>query len=158
MQDSGHTPAWSGPTVERVMSNGKRIFALTFRRWLVEQAGKPGASVAGLALRHGINANQLRRWIKVERGSECVQQGVSLLPVMIGALPAPAPAATTPVITQRAGEMNHAAILDAAVPVRAPLSEAGQGQIEVELNGARLTFQGEVALKALRVVMNALTK
>ena len=48
------------------MSNGKRIFALAFRRWLVEQARKPGASVAGLALRHGINANQLRRWMTLE--------------------------------------------------------------------------------------------
>jgi len=46
MQDSGHTPEWSGPAVERVMSNGKRVFALAFRRWLVEQASQPGASVA----------------------------------------------------------------------------------------------------------------
>jgi transposase len=157
MQDSGHTLAWSGPTVERVLSNGKRIFVLSFRRWLVEQASQPGASVAGLALRHGINANQLRRWIKVERGPECAQQGMSFLPVTIGALPTPAPAATTPVITPRSCERNHAAILDAAA-ARAPIPEASRGRIEVELGGARLKFEGGIALKALRVVMEALTK
>jgi transposase len=63
MLNSGHTPDWTGPTVERVMSNGERVFALAFRRWLVEQARQPGASVEGLGLRHGINANQLRRWM-----------------------------------------------------------------------------------------------
>ena len=45
------------------MSNGERVFALAFRRWLVEQARQPGASVEGQGLRHGINANQLRRWM-----------------------------------------------------------------------------------------------
>ena len=31
MQDSGHTPEWNGPTVERVMRNGKRIYVSTGR-------------------------------------------------------------------------------------------------------------------------------
>ena len=53
MQDSGHTPEWNGPTVERVMRNGKRIYVSAFKAWLVEQALKPEVSVAGLALRHG---------------------------------------------------------------------------------------------------------
>jgi hypothetical protein len=38
MLNRGHTPEWTDQRVERVMSNGKRIFALAFRRWLVEQA------------------------------------------------------------------------------------------------------------------------
>ena len=66
MQDSGHTPEWNGPTVERVMRNGKRIYVSAFKAWLVEQALKPEVSVAGLALRHGVNANQLRSWMKLE--------------------------------------------------------------------------------------------
>jgi transposase-like protein len=33
-----------------------------------------------LALRHGINANQLRRWIKVERGPERAQQASGSTP------------------------------------------------------------------------------
>jgi transposase len=102
---------------------------LSFKRWLVEQTSKPGASVAGLALRHGINANQLRRWIKVERGLGCAPQGVSLLPVTIGALPA----ATVPATT-----------------------ESG-GHIEVEIFGARLKLHGLVNAQSLRVMLEALS-
>ena len=78
MQDSGHTPEWTVQTVERLMRNGKRLFTSAFKAWLVEQAGKPATSVAGLALRHGVNANQLRRWMRLaeqyvpsERRSSC---------------------------------------------------------------------------------------
>ena len=46
MQDSGHTPELNGPTVERVMRNGKRIYVSAFKAWLVEQALKPEVSVA----------------------------------------------------------------------------------------------------------------
>ena len=56
MQDSGHTPEWSGPKVERTLRNGKQIYFSAFKAWLVEQAGRPGASVSGLALRNGVNA------------------------------------------------------------------------------------------------------
>ena len=87
MLNCGHTPEWTGPTVERVLSNGKRIFAFAFRRWLVGQARQPGTSVAGLALRHGINANQLRRWMAVKHRL-AAGEGVALLPVTIEATPA----------------------------------------------------------------------
>ena len=86
MVDCGDTPEWTGPTVERVMSNDKRIFALAFRRWLVEQARKPRASVAGLALHHGINANQLRRRMTSATTSlQPCRIGVALLPVTLEA-------------------------------------------------------------------------
>ena len=134
MLDSGHTPEWSGPTVERVLSNGKRIFAFAFRRWLVEQARQPGASVAALALRHGINANQLRRWMTVEhklaRG-----EGVALLPVTIEAAPAPP-----------------------AVPLAVAAPAAPSGPIEIEVFGARLKLHGEVDAQRLRVVLDALAR
>lgn len=65
MQDSGHTSAWTGQAVERTKSNGKRVFATAFKRWIVEEARRPGASVAGLAMQHGVNANQLHRWMRL---------------------------------------------------------------------------------------------
>jgi transposase len=67
MQDSGRRSEWMGQTVERVLSNGKRVFSAPFKAWLVDEAIKPGTSVAGLALRHGINANLLRRWMLLAR-------------------------------------------------------------------------------------------
>ena len=66
MLNSGHAPDWIGLTVEWVMNKGGYVFARTFQRWLVEQARQPGASVACLDLRYGINANQLRRWMSVD--------------------------------------------------------------------------------------------
>ena len=58
MQDSGHTLDWpGGPAVVRVRSNGKREFTAAFKTWIVEQALVPGTSTAGLAMKHGINAN-----------------------------------------------------------------------------------------------------
>ena len=38
-----------------------------FKRAVIEACGEPGASVAGIAMAHGINANQVRRWMR-ERG------------------------------------------------------------------------------------------
>jgi transposase len=131
MLNCGHTPEWIGPTVERVMSNGKRIFAFAFRRWLVEQARMPGASVAGLALRHGINANQLRRWMSVDGKLSCGGEGVALLPVTIQATAATA--------------------TDVAVPT--PV-----GHIELEVFGARLKLHGDVDGNRLRVVLDALAR
>lgn len=46
-------------------ANGKRVFSTAFKAWLVAQAGRPGVSVAALAMRHEINANQLRRWMRL---------------------------------------------------------------------------------------------
>lgn len=117
------------------MSNGKRIFALAFRRWLVEQARKPGASVAGLALRHGINANQLRRWMSVDHKLAAVAPGVALLPVTVEA------EATTEVV----------------VPQPPPAAMAA-GLIELEVFGARLKLHGEVDGQRLRVVLDALAR
>ena len=117
------------------MSNGKRIFALAFRRWLVEQARKPGASVAGLALRHGINANQLRRWMSVDHKLAAVPPGVALLPVTVEA------EATTEVV----------------VPQPPPAAMAA-GLIELEVLGARLKLHGEVDGQRLRVVLDALAR
>ena len=130
MVDCGHTLEWTGPTVERVLSNGKRVFALSFRRWLVGQAHKPGASVAGLALQHGINANQLRRWMVVDEHVRTGGQPVALLPVMI--------------------ESNSAA------PVAAPAPRPADGAIDIELAGARVRVRGHVEEDSLRCVLRAL--
>lgn len=126
MLDCGHTLEWTGPTVERVLSNGKRVFALAFRRWLVEQARQPGASVAGLALKHGINANQLRRWMDVDGQLRMPEQSVALLPVTV--------------------ESNAAAVAPR------PTSET----IDIEIDGARVRLRGQVDEDSLRCVLKAL--
>jgi len=62
------------------MRNGKRSITTAVKIWLVEQAAGRGVLVAGLALKHGVDANQLRRWMKLQhlRGNSPV---LALLPV-----------------------------------------------------------------------------
>lgn len=52
------------------------------RRALIEACGEPGASVAGVKLANGINANQLRRWMR-QRGIEPPE--LSCLPLRVAA-------------------------------------------------------------------------
>ncbi len=47
----------------------RRTHSEEFKQSLINACGEPGASVAGVALANGINANQLRRWMR-ERGIE----------------------------------------------------------------------------------------
>ena len=130
MQYSGHTQEWTGQTVERLMRNGRRIFTSAYKAWLVEQAGKPATSVAGLALRHGVNANQLRRWMRLaqQHGNELASV---LLPVHIGPTAAPVAPPTT-------------------------VSSAAAAPIEIEVAGAVVRVYEGVDARRLRMVLDAL--
>ncbi|MEO6745459.1 MAG: transposase [Caldimonas sp.] len=112
------------------MRNGKRIFASSFKAWLVEQASGPGTSVAGLAMRHSVNANQLRRWMKLQRDWP-VSPAPLLLPVTISS----------------------------AAPPVAPADEAtdrSPAPIEIELAGAVVRVHRGVDPQQLRLVLQAL--
>ena len=52
-----------GLEVVRVTSNGRRYYGRAGKARLVEACLEPGISVARLALEHGVNANQLRKWV-----------------------------------------------------------------------------------------------
>ena len=58
----------------------RRTHSEEFKQSLIEACGEPGASVAGVALANGINANQLRRWMR-ERGIEPPE--LSCLPLRV---------------------------------------------------------------------------
>ena len=60
----------------------RRTHSEEFKRSLIDACGKPGASVAGVALANGINASQLRRWMR-ERGIEPPE--LSCLPLRVAA-------------------------------------------------------------------------
>jgi transposase-like protein len=135
MQDSGHTSAWAGQTVERTRSNGKRVFATAFKLWIVEEARRPGASVAGLAMRYGINANQLHRWVR--------------LPHLRGEAPASLPAPVLlPVIVEAGQPCAASTSTTAAAPV----------PIEIELGGAVVRVPVGVDAATLRTVLAALRR
>ncbi len=71
----------------------KRHHSLEFRQRVIDAALQPGASIAGVALAHGLNANLLRKWIKasgktVHQNKVCMDQepgALTALPVRIEA-------------------------------------------------------------------------
>lgn len=90
MDDSGHTPVWTGQRIARTNARGRHRYLPAFKAWIVEQALVPGTSLAGLAMRHQVNANQLRRWVTLRQrlGFEAVPAPASkLLPVVVSAPP-----------------------------------------------------------------------
>ena len=60
----------------------RRTHSEEFKQSLIEACNEPGASVAGVALANGINANPLRRWMR-ERGIEPPE--LSCLPLRVAA-------------------------------------------------------------------------
>ena len=126
--------------VERVLRNGKRVFAHGFKLALVQRCLQPGVSVAGVALTHGVNANLLRKWIGKHRAELCAPSTPALLPVIVdgsatACVEAPAPRAVAP----------------AAMP-EAP------GSIQIDLCGARVTLHGEIDARRLRTVLDVLAQ
>jgi transposase len=120
--------------VERVLGNGKRVFAEAYKQSLVERCLQPGTSVSRVALEHGINANLLRKWIdkRTPRSS-----GVAMLvPVTI---------------KPTTDEVRPAA---AALPSARPPS----GVIEIEIGRVRVRLRGDVDARRLDVVLEALAR
>jgi transposase len=57
----------AGLKVVSIGRDGKRRFDRQTKQKLVEACLEPDASVAGLALKHGVNANLLHKWIKLHQ-------------------------------------------------------------------------------------------
>lgn len=122
---------FEGERIERVRCDGKRMFTLAYKRWVVGQCGRAGVSVAGLALANGINANVLRRWIV--QSKEATEGEARLVPVTIA-----------PPGIRAHGERQSW-----------PDCRAG-GSIELEIGQVRVKLQGEVEEVRLRTVLKVL--
>lgn len=64
--------------VTGVTATGKRRFDAEGKRKLIEACLQPGASIAGLALKAGVNANQLHKWIQLRERANAVAARVSV--------------------------------------------------------------------------------
>ena len=114
--------------------DGRRVYSPRQKRAIVEQCVQPGASVAGIALAHGINANLVRKWIIKQRGVRPKAKGASvgsstLLPVAIRAV--------TPRSSVRVA--------------------AARALIVLALNGVRVELVGGVDAEGLRTVLRVLS-
>ena len=115
----------------RVNRTGRRTYSRQYKLEIIKECSAPGASVAGVALSHGINANLVRRWIVQHRSGRMLVMP-SLLPVTLSA--APRPAATQ------------------------PSTPTASGVIEIELEAARILVRGAVDAATLRAVLDALAR
>ena len=61
----------------------RRSFARAFKRQVIEETLVPGASVSGVALRHGLNNNMVFKWRReyLRRHASVPTRPVKLLPV-----------------------------------------------------------------------------
>ncbi|PRE10911.1 IS66 family insertion sequence hypothetical protein [Burkholderia multivorans] len=125
-------------TVTRVGRNGKRRYDAQSKRRLIEACLQPGVSVAGLALKAGVNANQLRRWIRLyqERG------GLTRPSPAMGVVAAPAaPSAFIPVVEiDRHDTLEPMPVATSvSAPARASTRASVRSQLTVEMpNGVTL--------------------
>ncbi|MBK8508119.1 MAG: transposase [Candidatus Competibacteraceae bacterium] len=133
--------------VIRVDASGRRQYSLEFKRRLAKLALEPGASVAGIALAHRINANQLFKW----RQDYLRQRGEATAPE-----PTPPPEVTLlPVVVPAARPQLEpsAPVLVAERDIEPP---SGPGQIEVQLGRARVRVTGPVDLALVERILNHL--
>jgi transposase-like protein len=68
------------PAQERARK--RRTFTLQFKRDVAAQCLEPGASVSGIALSHGINANVVRKWLPKVRAATSTAVA-TMLPVSV---------------------------------------------------------------------------
>jgi transposase len=109
---------------------------------VVQETLAPGASVAGVALKHRLNANLVFTWRRklLPTLAPAQAKSVKLLPVTVADLPAALPAVGSEQLT-------------ASQVRRRPRV---RGAIEIEINGARVMVKGAVDGQVLRVVLEAL--
>jgi len=115
---------------------------VAFKRKLVGLTNQSGASVAAIALEHGVNANLVFKWRRQQLGVATTakpERTAVLLPVTIDPLP--------PV-----GALSTSTLGGVVNTTRA----APSGVIEIELGGARVRLRGAVDQASVRCVLQTL--
>jgi transposase len=129
-------------TSERVVvkrESQRRRWAVGEKCRIVEQTLKPGASVARVALEHGVNANQVFSWRRQYRQGLLSQRNaepVKLLPVHVS--------------ETQAGKLNRSESRQ--------VSAAVAGTIQVEFPKGQVCVTGSVDGEVLRLVLEHLLR
>jgi len=111
----------------------RRSFARQFKRQVVEETLVAGASVSGVALRHGLNNNMVFKWRReyLRRRAPVPTQPVKLLPVSMVA------------------ESDPALMTTSVMPAN------GFSGIELQVADVQIRVHGRVDAEALRAVLCA---
>jgi transposase len=124
-----------------VSGRTRRLHDRAFKDELIAQSLAPGASVAAIAMKGGINANLLFKWRRERVRTMVVSApaAATLLPVCV--IPEAASAATAQPTVRVLPAVNRS---------------SPAGVIEVEIAGAQLRLRGAVDETALSTVLRAL--
>ena len=137
----------------------RRTRSLDERKRIVEEALAPGASVAAVARRHGLNANLIFKWIRrsregwLDRRREPTTEQARAV-----ATPEAIDPAFVPVkLLELSAAPAAAAAEIGAKPTRETRRTARRGAMEISLpNGAKVSLDADVDAEALRRVLSAL--
>jgi transposase len=137
----------------------RRTRSLDERKRIVVEALAPGASVAAVARRHGLNANLVFKWIRRsregwrDRRSEPANEKLVVVVPPEGGVPAFIPVKLLELDAASAPPRSDVA----AKPARQTRRSARRGAMEISLpNGARVSLDADVDAEALRRVLLAL--
>jgi transposase len=137
----------------------RRTRSLDERKRVVEEALTPGASVAAVARRHGLNANLVFKWIRRSREGwrDRRREAGDEKPVVVAPPEGRAPA----FIPVKLLELDAASAPPrsdvVAKQARQTRRGAGRGAMEISLpNGAKVSLDADVDAEALRRVLLAL--
>jgi transposase-like protein len=114
--------------VRRQKVDGRCVYDRAAKAELVRRCREPGVSVARMALAHGVNANLLRKWIKMAPVVERVaptRRTADLVPVRVG---------------------------------RAEVTSAEAGYLELSVGGTNIRVHGEVSTAMLQRALQCLTR
>lgn len=129
--------------VSKVGPTGKRTFDPDGKRRLIEACRHPGVSISGMALKAGVNVNQLHKWIRDDEREDAVDGTgptecavPAFMPVVtlaeVGGQPIEVVAEATPVVARRE---PAAPALRAPVPVRLRAQLPNGVTLELECGG-----------------------
>ena len=123
----------------RESARTRRLHDRAFKDDLVAQSLVPGASVAAIAMKGGINANLLFKWRRehVRAKDAGARAGATLLPVCV---------------------IPDAAVSPSPPPIAAVNRGPRSGVIEIEIAGAQLRLRGAVDETMLSSVLRALRR
>ena len=121
-------------TLETIKQPERRRRSLEEKRRIVEETLEPGASVARVARRHAVNANQVFYWRKKYREGRLGKgRSSNLLPVAVSEIP-----------SNKSGQ------------VRCVSSRCSLGAMEIKLPKGQVRITGSVEAEALRTVLECL--
>ena len=82
----------------------RRFYSPELKLQVVRTCAQPGASIAGVALQHGINTNIVHRWIREHSQGTLVIQPQAFVPVTLST--EPEPVASKPVAVAATSEIR----------------------------------------------------